>query len=263
MKRKNNFTLIELLVVIAIIAVLAAMLLPALNKARDRAKVITCVNNTRQVYLGTSSYSVDNNGFAPVYLYKYHGISADTDYESLPTINDRLKSLPYLSYTADFYYYPMGGLVFNKYINANVCQCPVRIDNTHETYNFEAEKNWLKLVNGAKVLIYSSYIIKPATYEDSINHGADGSSGGYHIGKNPGRVLVLEHPQSTCNGLSNPYSIYTHLNPYGISVAYEDGQVKHVKPPPVIPAYYSGSSSGSYRDIIYKLRRNGGEYVGK
>ena len=78
MKRKScsekHFTLIELLVVIAIIAILAAMLMPALQQARETAKKIKCENNIKQVSMAFQNYAMDFKGFDPAHYYaKFKG----------------------------------------------------------------------------------------------------------------------------------------------------------------------------------------------
>jgi prepilin-type N-terminal cleavage/methylation domain-containing protein len=81
-RRQPGFTLIELLVVIAIIAILAAMLLPALTKAKQKAQSISCMSNTKQITLGWIMYVNDNNDLLPPndypYLTPYFGAGAAT-----------------------------------------------------------------------------------------------------------------------------------------------------------------------------------------
>jgi prepilin-type N-terminal cleavage/methylation domain-containing protein len=83
-RKSQAFTLIELLVVIAIIALLLAVLMPALRKARIQAKVVLCIANAKQIGMIMTAYQNSNDGYVPVMRNKFTQVNAKSAFLSIP-----------------------------------------------------------------------------------------------------------------------------------------------------------------------------------
>ena len=91
MRPRKAFTLVELLVVIGIIAVLISILLPALNRAREQARVVVCASNERQIYIAMCLYASVNRGILP--------IPAAADWPKFPNVAMQIDGYGLYNYT--------------------------------------------------------------------------------------------------------------------------------------------------------------------
>lgn len=247
--RRPGFTLIELLVVIAIIAILAAMLLPALAAAKQRAYLAACTSNLKQIGVGLNVYSGDNNGYLPLTGWKSGGNPWET-YEAC-----RYKGTGEDVATGGIVEgpYGMGALFFSQDIgNGKVFYCPATKvgEYTYATYS-SASYPWPAIpadykygnpyvrcgynyypqsLNTSRIHYPGGYFNLPALqYKKSTFNPPAPSSPNHLTVTAPMRLSATDPKKAMSTDLMQTISGLSHKmggHPYGLNVLFGDGHVR-------------------------------------
>jgi prepilin-type N-terminal cleavage/methylation domain-containing protein len=208
----SGFTLIELLVVIAIIAILAAMLLPALAKAKDKAVRSQCQNNVKQITLGMHLYVNDFRDFLPEPNWNSPFLKPGWLYDaSIGSVPD-LIAAPYNTDPARAY---KGGLLWDYTRAMGIYRCPLDHTNT-PAWRSRSQKLSTYLMNGA---VGGFGRISPASYK-AFQFRQDSIIFWQALETNPGDFN---------DGSSSPAEGITKIHSLGTTVGVVDGHIEFVK----------------------------------
>ncbi|MEI6077689.1 MAG: prepilin-type N-terminal cleavage/methylation domain-containing protein [Verrucomicrobiota bacterium] len=222
--RKHGFTLIELLVVIAIIAILAAMLLPALSRAKQTALRTRCLNNVRQAGLATTMYASDNNDKLP-YAYVLAGVMPPHDPGTGDALTNFISNLGLKDQTSITAFYSCPAAVAQLSAGKNV-----------RTYAANANITWFQTATSIGLLAKISQSAHPS---DTMLVTDAGAAEGANLPVASYRVMVeglfdaplFGHFGQTYQKMkSNPNNTYYNYDSGYAVIAYFDGHADIRKP---------------------------------